>query len=209
MLRLFSNETAAYALSALAIGCSGSGRGDEPAGGGAGVGGAAPVAGSASGGLAGSASASGGGGGAPASAGSGGATASGGVAGTTPGVGGASGSGSSGAPSQGGAGTGGASGGLPPLTVQGPELKDPAGKSIVLRGSSLIDIGALYWYGGKSAAGITTRMDQVAAAGIQGHVVRLPVYPTINYNPGGPQRALRFPIRSDRVRVRRARRTPR
>lgn len=110
--------------------------------------------------------------------------ASGGVAGTTPGVGGASGSGSAGAPSQAGAGAGG-SGGLPPLSVQGTQLKDPKGKSIVLRGSALIDIGALYSYGGMSAAGITARMDQLAAAGIQGHVVRLPVYPAINYNPGG------------------------
>ena len=63
------------------------------------------------------------------------------------------------------------------LTVNGNKLQDPTGKTIILRGSALIDIGSLYWYGGQSAAGITARMDKVAAAGVQGHVVRLPVYP--------------------------------
>ena len=75
--------------------------------------------------------------------------------------------------------------GLPWLTVNGNKVQDPTGKTVILRGSALIDIGALYWYGGQSAVGITTRMDQVAAAGVQGHVVRLPVYPKINYNTGG------------------------
>ncbi|HVT08544.1 MAG TPA: glycoside hydrolase family 5 protein, partial [Polyangia bacterium] len=74
---------------------------------------------------------------------------------------------------------------LPWLSVSGNKLQDPTGKTIVLRGSSLIDIGSLYWYGGKSVAGITARMDKVAAAGVQGHVVRLPVYPKIDYNTGG------------------------
>jgi len=84
----------------------------------------------------------------------------------------------------GGAGAGNGSG-LPWLTVKGNQLQDPSGKTIILRGSALIDIGALYWYGGQSAAGITARMDKVAAAGVQGHVVRLPVYPKIDYNSGG------------------------
>ena len=74
---------------------------------------------------------------------------------------------------------------LPWLTVNGNKLQDPTGKTIILRGSALIDIGSLYWYGGQSAAGITARMDKVAAAGVQGHVVRLPVYPKIDYNTGG------------------------
>ncbi|HXT96551.1 MAG TPA: glycoside hydrolase family 5 protein, partial [Polyangia bacterium] len=86
--------------------------------------------------------------------------------------------------SSGGAGAGGGSG-LPWLTVNGNKLQDPTGKTIILRGSALIDIGSLYWYGGQSAAGITARMDKVAAAGVQGHVVRLPVYPEIDYNTGG------------------------
>ncbi len=92
----------------------------------------------------------------------------------------------------GGGGTGGAtgpggnSGSLPALTVSGTTLQDPTGKTIVLRGSSLIDIGALYTYGGNSATAIKSRLDKVAAAGVQGHVVRLPVYPKIDYNAGYP-----------------------
>jgi len=86
--------------------------------------------------------------------------------------------------SGGGGGTSGGNG-LPWLTVKGNKLQDPTGKTIILRGSALIDIGSLYWYGGQSAAGITARMDKVAAAGVQGHVVRLPVYPKIDYNTGG------------------------
>jgi endoglucanase len=88
------------------------------------------------------------------------------------------------------AGTGGTdaggNGGLPRLTVSGNKLQDPTGKTIILRGSSLIDIGSLYAYGGNSAAGIMARLDKVAAAGVQGHVVRLPVYPKIDYNGGYP-----------------------
>lgn len=60
-------------------------------------------------------------------------------------------------------------GGLPALTVVGNKLQDPSGKTIVLRGAALIDIGALYTYGGHSAAGITARIDKVVAAGVQGH----------------------------------------
>ncbi len=83
-------------------------------------------------------------------------------------------------------GSGGASASsLPWLTVNGNKLQDPAGKTIVLRGSALIDIGSLWAYGGMSPAGVMTRMDKVAAAGVQGHVVRLPVYPKIDYNTGG------------------------
>jgi len=76
-------------------------------------------------------------------------------------------------------------GGLPALHVEGAFIKDPAGKTVVLRGSSLIDIGALYAYGGNSVAGISARMQKIAAAGLQGNVVRMPVYPKIDYNGGG------------------------
>jgi hypothetical protein len=72
------------------------------------------------------------------------------------------------------------------LHVEGPFIKDPNGKTIVLRGTALIDIGALYAYGGNSAAGITARIAKIAAAGLQGHVVRLPVYPKTDYNGGYP-----------------------
>ena len=121
------------------------------------------------------------------SAGSGGSDGSakggsGGVGGAGGGVGDAHMGGSSGA--SGGAGAGDSSG-LPWLTVSGNKLQSPTGKTIVLRGTSLIDIGSLYWFGGQSAAGITARMDKVAAAGVQGHVVRLPVYPKVDYNTGG------------------------
>jgi endoglucanase len=116
------------------------------------------------------------------SAATGGAATGGATTGGHGGAGGVHTGGSSG--SGGGAGSAGSSG-LPWLTVSGNKLQDPAGKTIVLRGSALIDIGSLYWYGGQSAAGITARIDKVAAAGVQGHVVRLPVYPKINYNTGG------------------------
>ena len=104
----------------------------------------------------------------------------------------AGGSGTGGVLTGGTTGTGGATGpggnhgSLPALTVNGTTLQDPTGKTIVLRGSALIDIGALYAYGGNSATAITARLDKVAAAGVQGHVVRLPVYPKIDYNAGYP-----------------------
>jgi hypothetical protein len=74
---------------------------------------------------------------------------------------------------------------LPALKVVGPTLQDGTGKTIVLRGSSLIDIGTLY-FDGKGLSGITTCIDRVIAAGVAGHVVRLPVYPRIDYNGGWP-----------------------
>jgi aryl-phospho-beta-D-glucosidase BglC (GH1 family) len=72
--------------------------------------------------------------------------------------------------------------------VSGNKLQDPNGKTIILRGTDLIDIGSLYAYytGGASSAGITQRIDKVAAAGVQGHAVRLPVYPEITYNGTSP-----------------------
>ena len=121
------------------------------------------------------------------SAGSGGSDGSakgggGGVGGAGGGAAGAHVGGSSGASG----GAGGSNSASPPsLTVNGNKLQDPTGKTIILRGSALIDIGSLYWYGSQSAAGITARMDKVAAAGVQGNVVRLPVYPKVDYNTGG------------------------
>ena len=87
--------------------------------------------------------------------------------------------------SSGSSGAGGSSS-LQPLTVNGNKLRDPDGKTVILRGSSLIDIGALYAYGGQSVAGVTARIDKLAAAGVQGHVMRMPVYPKIDYNAGYP-----------------------
>ena len=162
--------------------------------------GSSGVAGSggASSGTAGAGGASGTGGsrgGSPGTAGTSGRGGTSGIAGTTgaAGAAGSGGGGRGGASGTGGSPTGGTGGagatggtGLPQLTVSGTMLQDPNGKTIVLRGSSLIDIGALYYYANQNASGITTRMDKVAAAGVQGHVVRLPVYPKIDYNGGYP-----------------------
>jgi hypothetical protein len=66
---------------------------------------------------------------------------------------------------------------LPALHVDGATLKDPNGKTIILRGVSLIDIGSLYQSSGRNARGITNRIDKILAAGFQPRVIRLPVYP--------------------------------
>src|SRR6478752_7783456 len=95
-----------------------------------------------------------------------------------------------GSPGVGGAGNG----SLPPLTVSGTELK-ANGQKVILRGSSLIDLGALFVAGGNSTAGITTRLDKLVAAGVQGQVVRMPVYPKLDYNGGYPYcSALPYPV---------------
>jgi hypothetical protein len=96
-----------------------------------------------------------------------------------------------GAPGTGGALMAGGAGGTPatdlvPLHVDGAQIKDPNGKTIVLRGVSLIDIGTLYQYGQQSAAGITNRIDKILAIGMMPHVVRLPVYPRTVFNGGSP-----------------------
>jgi hypothetical protein len=114
--------------------------------------------------------------------------AGGGATSSTGGNGGVDGGASGGAGGSGTGGTaaGGSTGGLPRLQVSGTKLQDPSGKTIVLRGSSLLDLGTLYLSGGKSAKGITDRIDKVTAAGVQGHVVRFPVYPRNNVNAGYP-----------------------
>ena len=78
-------------------------------------------------------------------------------------------------------GTGGSTAALPALSVSGNKLQDSTGKTVILRGVSLIDIGALY-----SAGNISDRIDAAIAAGVEGNVVRLPVYPKINYNGSYP-----------------------
>jgi len=173
--------------------CSSGGRahpGDEAVSGagkaGQGLAGANGLAGASGQGLAGTggtAGTSGGNGTPTAGNGGGDGSAKGGSSGV--GGGGAGGAHMAGSPgASGGAGAGNSSG-LPWLTVNGNKLQSPTGKTVILRGSSLIDIGSLYWFGGQSAAGIAARIDKVAAAGVQGHVIRLPVYPKIDYNTGG------------------------
>ena len=76
--------------------------------------------------------------------------------------------------------------GLPQLHVDGNLVKDPNGKTIILRGVSLIDIGNLYYAGQQSAAGITARIDKILAAGLLPHVMRLPVYPRTCVNGNSP-----------------------
>ncbi len=125
-----------------------------------------------------------------------GGTATGGTmtdGGTNPGTGGrATGGTSTGGKASGGTSTGGTaiggstSTGLPALHVEGQYIKDPNGKTIVLRGVSLIDIGALYYYASQNATGITTRIDKILAAGMVPHVIRMPVYPRTNVNGTAP-----------------------
>jgi hypothetical protein len=171
-------------------GRGGSGGSTSASGGSSGTGGA-PASGGASsaGGTTTSGGSSGTGG---SSAATGGSSSSGGKSGT--GGNGSGGIGSGGTTAKGGSGGNGSGGstgtgggtGLPALTVNGTKLQDPNGKTIVLRGSSLIDIGELYVEGSNSVKGITDRMDKLATAGVQGHVVRFPVYPKIDYNGGYP-----------------------
>jgi aryl-phospho-beta-D-glucosidase BglC (GH1 family) len=87
----------------------------------------------------------------------------------------------------GGTNTGGSGNtGLPQLHVAGNLLKDSNGKTIILRGVSLIDIGELYYGGNQNASGITARIDKVLAAGMHPHVIRLPVYPRTVTNGSSP-----------------------
>jgi endoglucanase len=115
-----------------------------------------------------------------------GGTSSGATGGTTNAVATGGKSNTGGAATGGIANNGGSTGGLPRLTVNGTKLQDPNGKTIILRGSSLIDIGAIYAYGGQNNAAFTSKLSKIAAAGVQGHVVRLPAYPKICYNGGSP-----------------------
>ena len=137
----------------------------------------------------GTAATSGGTGGKGGTTNTGGATATGGATGgtaaTSGGIGGKGGTTST----DGTTGTGGATGGatgtgsLPALHVDGKFVKDPSGKTIVLRGYALIDIGSLYLQT-NSAAGITKRIDAIATAGFDAHLVRMPVYPRTDFNGG-------------------------
>ncbi|HXJ22471.1 MAG TPA: glycoside hydrolase family 5 protein [Polyangia bacterium] len=169
-------------LAGCGSGSGSGGSGGSPATGGTSATGGAPATGGTPGTGGGS-----GGSGLAGTTSTGGATGTGGVAGTGGAAGTGGTSGSSGA-------TGGTSG-PPALTVNGNKLQDPTGKTIVLRGASLIDIGSLYAGANNSASGITARIDKVIAAGVQGDVVRLPVYPKIDYNGGYPYcSAVPYPV---------------
>jgi hypothetical protein len=157
---------------------SGAGSGGAGA---AGIGGTAGSAGSFSGGGAGGASGSAG----SATGGSAGAPLGGtSGAGGSAGIGGA-GSGNGGSATGGSAGTagsvGGGSGGLPWLTVDGNQLKDPAGNTVVLRGVAMIDLGETE----ENEGGVTELIDRLTdvndtqgnSPGFYTKIVRLAVYP--------------------------------
>jgi len=167
-------------------GSGGSGVGGSSGGsGGSGVGGSVGGTGATGGG---SGAGSGGSAGQPTSGSGGSVSGSGGGAGTAAGhagMGGTSGSGQGPGGMGGSAGTG-MGGSLPPLHVDGTAIKDPNGKTIVLRGFDLPDIGTLYANANSNASGITARIDTTLAAGLTAHVIRLPVYPRTVANGGSP-----------------------
>lgn len=157
--------------------------------GGSGTGGAGVTGGSGGTGASGGTGTSGGAGsGVGGGTGGSGMSGAGGGAGTTSGHAGMSGmSGSAGTSGGMGGSAGAATGGsLPPLHVDGPAIKDPNGKTIVLRGFDLPDIGTLYANANSNASGITARIDTTLAAGLTAHVIRLPVYPRTVANGGSP-----------------------
>lgn len=187
-----SNDTPAGSSGAGA-----GGSGATPTGGAGGTGGGGGTGGSGGSGVAGSANGSGGtSAGAGASTGGGAGQSSSGTGGSVSGTGGVAGAGQAGSGVSGGsagmgAGAGGSAGSgtggaLPPLHVEGPAIKDPNGKTIVLRGFDLPDIGTLYANAGSNASGITARIDTTLAAGLTAHVIRLPVYPRTVVNSGSP-----------------------
>ena len=140
------------------------------------------------------------------------AATSGGTTGTTThGGGGGTGTTSTGTGGSGtgGSGTGGSGAGesdadagvaaapLPRLHVEGNQIKTEGGKVIILRGSSLMDIGTLFSWGKSAtlAKNIPDRIDTLGTAGIAGHVVRFPVYPRTNVNQTFPYYSpLPYPI---------------
>ena len=103
---------------------------------------------------------------------------------------GGGGSGSGGNPAPPCPGEGGA---LSRLHVEGNQIKNACGGTVVLRGISLVDLGAIVAYEG--ANGVTKRIDDLVANGLAGHVVRLPVYPRTNVNSEYPYYSpLPFPV---------------
>jgi aryl-phospho-beta-D-glucosidase BglC (GH1 family) len=70
--------------------------------------------------------------------------------------------------------------------VQGNQIVDANGKTVVLRGVAIPDIGLLFSEGG-GISGVTGRIDEVlGAAGLAIHAIRLPVYPRTVVNGGSP-----------------------
>lgn len=77
-------------------------------------------------------------------------------------------------------------GSLPALHVQGNQIVDSNGNTVVLRGVAIPDIGVLFAAAG-GISGVTGRIDEIlgpAALDIQ--AIRLPVYPRTVVNSGAP-----------------------
>jgi hypothetical protein len=75
---------------------------------------------------------------------------------------------------------------LPALHVEGNHIVDANGKTVVLRGVAIPDIGQLFSQGG-GIAGVTGRIDEILGpAGLGIRAVRLPVYPRTVVNGKNP-----------------------
>lgn len=80
----------------------------------------------------------------------------------------------------------GPAGPLPALHVQGNQIVDANGNTVVLRGVAVPDIGVLYTEGG-GISGITGRIDEILGpASLDIHAIRLPVYPRTVVNGNAP-----------------------
>jgi hypothetical protein len=75
---------------------------------------------------------------------------------------------------------------LPALSVSNDVIKDSTGKTVVLRGVAIPDIGSLDVAAGGSS-GVSARIDEIlGAAMLDVDVIRMPVYPETCFNSGSP-----------------------
>jgi hypothetical protein len=75
---------------------------------------------------------------------------------------------------------------LPALSVSGNLIKDSTGKTVVLRGVAIPDIGSLDVAAGGST-GVSARIDEIlGAAMLDANVIRMPVYPETTFNGTSP-----------------------
>jgi hypothetical protein len=75
---------------------------------------------------------------------------------------------------------------LPALSVSGNVIKDSTGKTVVLRGVAIPDIGSLDVAAGGST-GVSARIDEIlGAAMLDVNVIRMPVYPETTFNGNSP-----------------------
>jgi hypothetical protein len=75
---------------------------------------------------------------------------------------------------------------LPALSVSGNLIKDSTGKTVVLRGVAIPDIGSLD-VAANGSAGVAARIDEIlGAAMLDVNVIRMPVYPETTFNGAYP-----------------------